>query len=195
MDGFKQALLFLLWLPVLTGCGSLLPVAKTHSQSPWAGFEASKETFDLIVPFQTGSEDLRELHFDPGRTPNVQILTYPEIISIFMPNSSFKLEDMDPGLQECVARSASCRAYQMKLQRIESRRHGNVLLDLFNFKRETHRTGWIFSAMVVLVDDLVVYKFWGGIPKVDEHLYRRNPLGPLQEAADAAFDYNVLDFL
>lgn len=188
-------LLVLLFGPLLAGCGKMLPVARSHSESPWPSFAANKEVFDRIVPYRTTIADLKELQFDPSQTPNIQILTYPEIISLFIPNSSFRLEDMDQGLQDCVAASSSCQAYQLKLQRLDSRRHGNVLLDLFRFKRETHRTGWLFTSLVVLVDDVVVYKIWGGVPKVDEHLYQRNPLGPLQEAADAAFDYTLLDFL
>jgi hypothetical protein len=131
---------------------------------------------------------LQELHFDPSQTPNIQIMTYPEIIQLFMPNSSFDLREMDPGLRLCVAESANCQAFQLNLHRLESERHGNVFLDLFRFKRQTHQTGWRFTSLVVLVEDQVVYKLWGGVPRVDEHLYQKNPLGPLQEPADTARD-------
>lgn len=77
-----------------------------------------------------------------------------------------------------------CLGYQLILGKIVSRRHGNVFLDLFRFRRKTHKTGRRFTSLVVLVDDMVVYKVWGGIPMLDEHSYQRNPLGPLQEPAD-----------
>ncbi|MFH7325427.1 hypothetical protein [Desulfurivibrio sp. C05AmB] len=170
------------------GCGSMLPVAKTRSEARWGSFEESKAVFDQIIPYRTSRADLQELHFDPSQTPNIQIMTYPEIIQLFMPNSSFDLREMDPGLRLCVAESANCQAFQLNLHRLESERHGNVFLDLFRFKRQTHQTGWRFTSLVVLVEDQVVYKLWGGVPRVDEHLYQKNPLGPLQEPADTARD-------
>lgn len=187
MNRFRALLLSLLpWLVWVAGCAPLLPVAKTHTETQWKSFEEVKSTFDRIVPYQTTREELLAMRIDPMQTPNIKILTYPDIINMFLPNTSLSLEHMDPGLRECVENGANCTAYQLNLQNVDARRHGNVWLDLFQFKRETHQTGWHFTSLVVMVDETVVYKIWGGTRRVDEHLYQRNPLGLLQDPAETA---------
>jgi hypothetical protein len=42
-------------------------------------------------------------------------------------------------------------------------------------------TGWRFNALILFVDDLVVYRSWGGQPAVNEVEVTSNPLGPLQD--------------
>jgi hypothetical protein len=188
----KFASIQLLCLLTLCGCSTLLPVAKTTVESPWLSFEEAKSAFDKIVPYQTTSAELVQLNFDPYRTPNIEILTYLNIIQRFMPNPSFTITDIDHGLQECIAAQNGCQAYEVKLQKIHTQRYGNVFLDLFRFKRTAHQSGWEFSALLVLKGDIVVYKIWGGKPKIDMDTYRKNPLGPLQEPADVAMDTAII---
>jgi len=105
-----------------------------------------------------------------------------------MPNTNITKDDLDDGLRNCIEAKDSCLAYEIKLHKIRSKREGNLMLDLFRFRREARQTGWRFSALIVLVDDLVVYKLWDGKPLIDGEVYKRNPLGPLQEPADVASD-------
>ena len=46
-------------------------------------------------------------------------------------------------------------------------------------------TGWRFNALVVLKDDLVVYKLWGGQPTIRETEKDTRPLGPLQNLGES----------
>ena len=41
-------------------------------------------------------------------------------------------------------------------------------------------SGWTFNALVIMVDDGVVFTVFGGQPRILEHEVIRNPLGPLQ---------------
>lgn len=193
----SRMLLLLLLLAALmaAGCSKLLPVTKVRSEARWPTFAASKVVFDQIVPYQTTREDLRALHIDPLTAPNVQILAYPEIMKMFMPNASFSVQEMDQGLRDCVADSANCIAYQLQLERMDARRHGNFILDLLGFVRQTHQIGWRFTSLVVMVDDVVVHKIYGGTPLVDEHLYRRSPLGPVQDPAEMVKDAAILSIM
>lgn len=179
---------FLLLLTLAAGCSSMLPVARTTDESPWGTFDQAKEAFDRIVPFETSRQDLRELGFDPYRTANITILNYLAIIEKFMPNQNITKEDLDSGLRNCIDSKTACVAYELKLQNLKSRRQGNLFLDLFRFRRQAHQSGWRFSAFIVLVDDRVVYKLWDGTPIIDAEVYKRNPLGPLQEPAELASD-------
>jgi len=66
-------------------------------------------------------------------------------------------------------------------------RYGNFLADLFNFRRKTEIVGWRFKAVVLLADDVVVYKATGGQPAIHEFEESNNPLGPLQGAGERVF--------
>ena len=181
----KMSVLGLLIVAVTTsGCGSLLPSAKQTTTSPWNSFDEAKSAFDKITPYTTRADEMRSLGFDPFTTPNIKILTYVDIMNRFLPNPSIKKEDLDEGLQSCINAKATCKAYEFFPQRIRSKRYGNVLLDLFNFRRKTKESGWKFQALIVLTDSTVVYKLWGGEPIIDQHRDTKNPLGPLQNAAD-----------
>ncbi|HIJ90955.1 MAG: hypothetical protein OEV89_09635 [Desulfobulbaceae bacterium] len=187
-----STILLALVLCLTSGCSGMLPVAKTKDESRWDNFEQAKASFDLIIPFTTTQTDLRQLGFDPYQTSNIQILNYLAIIKKFMPNTNITMADLPPGLRGCVEAKNACVAYEMNIQNIKSQRQGNLFLDLLRFKRQAHQTGWRFSAFIVLVDDLVVYKLWDGQPRIEGEIYRKNPLGPFQEPADIATDAAVI---
>lgn len=164
------------------GCsGGLLPSVKETTKSPWQSFEEAKRSFDKIVPNRTTSDDLKRLGFDPFETPNVKLITYLELIQKFMPNQSVRFSDLEPGVQACLRAQEACYGYEVSPQILNSKRYGNVFLDLFNFRRKTVILGWHFSALIVLKSGLVVYKLWGGEPNVSKFEDKRNPLGPLQD--------------
>lgn len=162
------------------GCSSLLPVAKGRVESPWESFDQAKQAYDRIVPYQTGPEELQNLHFAPFLNPNIKIVTYLDLITRFMPSSSFQKEDLPEGIQDCIKNNNLCYGYELRISQIQSKRYGNVFLDLFNFKRETHKTGWDFNALIVIKDSQVIYKLWSGTPQINEFSCTKNPLGPLQ---------------
>jgi hypothetical protein len=53
-------------------------------------------------------------------------------------------------------------------------------MDFMNFKRQVDVSGWQFHAVLVVKDDVVVYKTWSGKPHVQQLEVERSPLGPLQ---------------
>jgi len=171
-------------LLLVLGCSSLLPTVKETTRARWETFEEMKKTYEQVVPYETSTEELRQLGFDPFSTANVKILTYLNVTQRFLPNPSVEKEDLPPGVQECLEAQGKCNAYELDVVNLRSKRHGNVFFDLFNFRRKTHRSGWTFKALFVVVDGAVVYKLWSGNPIIDETTDKKNPLGPLQNAED-----------
>ena len=181
----KQLLLIPIIVFTLSACGGLLPKVKEVSYSPWKSFEEAKMAYDQIVINHTTREELRQLGYDPFTTPNINILTYLDIAGA-MP--SINEEEWDEGLLKCVKAASKCTGYDIEPKYVKSQRYGNFWLDLFNFRRKTKETGWKFKALVVLVDDTVVYKLWGGNPSVSKDTDKTNPLGPLQDSGGALID-------
>ncbi len=192
---FLFALSSICFIFLCCGCSAMLPESRSSVESSWGSFEQAKLAFDKVTPHNTTSDELAKLGLAPFVTPNIKILSYLDIIKRFMPNASITKADMDQGIQQCLDTKDTCQAYEINLHKLKNKRYGNVFLDLFHFKRKSHKYGWNFWALIVLSNDLVVYKIWSGQPKVDEYLYRKNPLGPLQEPAGLATDAAVLGTL
>ena len=62
----------------------------------------------------------------------------------------------------------------------------NFPLATANTSREPSLCGWSASMLLLLVDDVVVYKLWSGTPRVEERGKETNPLGPAQDLSDPA---------
>jgi hypothetical protein len=167
-------------LSFLGGCAGMLPSVKQTTKSPWQHFADAKKSFDTVIPNQTRRTDLKKLGFDPFSVPNVKLVTYLELMRIFLPNQSITMEDIDPGVRSCLETRDACQGYQVSPEKLDSQRYGSVFLDLLNFRRKTMTTGWKFQALFVLKDGLVVHKVWGGQPRISQTEEKRNPLGPLQ---------------
>ncbi len=166
---------------MVCGCTALLPTVRQTTPSPWRTFDDAKQAFDRIIPYQTTTEDLKRMGLDPFSTPNVRIINY---LDIAMDIPAVKKEELAQGIQDCIRANSSCHAYEFEPKQIRNKRHGNFWLDFFNFKRNIRESGWRFKILVILVDNTVVYKLWGGNPLVDEEREEVNPLGPLQNSGD-----------
>lgn len=171
----------------LGACSSLLPEGRQEKVSPWKTYESAKAAFDSITLGETDRETVHRLGFDPGAIANVQILNHSQVTRLVLPSSPVLTDkEMPEGLRNCIRAQVRCIGYQLELDRIESQRVGNFFADFLNFRRETHVTGWRFAALVVMVDERVVFKQWSGQPRVQETQVRRNPLGPFQGAGEKA---------
>ncbi|MGH8528338.1 MAG: hypothetical protein ACRETN_00640 [Nevskiales bacterium] len=172
------ALLGLVFL--LGGCAFLLPKSDTTTESPFNEFPGVQLGFEKVVAGKTKLSELSALGFDPVKTPNIRRLTYPELMVVFLPNPSLRLQDVDPAVRRCFAKRDDCYGLQLRPEEVHNKRVGNAFLDIFGFRRETHTTGWYFQALFVVQGETVVYKLWSGETNVFKTQLERNPLGPLQ---------------
>lgn len=165
---------------LLSACASLLPTSQDKSVQPWKSFEEAKASYDRIQPFVTDLEAVRALGFDPFKTPNMRILNHAQVVQAVVPPPIPDNGIVPPGIVQCIKAQDACQGYYMEPNRIDKDRVGNFLLDFMNFRRETITTGWRFGALIVVIDDKVVYKQWSGTPSILEESVQKNPLGPLQ---------------
>jgi len=170
----------LLLLCLGAGCSSLLPKQKEVTASPWQTYQAAQETFDKIIPGQTTIAELRVMSLDPSSNANIAILNYADVMRKFMLNQSFSVNDLDNGVRDCVLAKIACRGFEINQSSVQKQRMGNVILDVLGFYRETHTAGWRFNALILLRDDIVVYKLTGGQPVIQATEENQNPLGPVQ---------------
>lgn len=164
----------------LAGCTTILPQSQSHTVNPLNSYQEIQQVFDQVIPYKTNLDDLRRLNLDPHVNPNILILNYSDILSRFVPSPSVDTNGLDKGVKECIQAKTACEGYEIKLSRNERKRYGAFLLDFFNFRRKVDVVGWRFDGMVLIRDDVVIYKLTGGEPAIHENEDTANPLGPLQ---------------
>jgi len=174
-------------ISVSVGCASMLPSGKEVVKSPWDSFDQAQGAFDEIIPNETTIEELAELGFDPHKTPNIKKLNYLDVRRLFKYEPGYD-STYHPGVLTCLRAKDACLAYDVDVKDIKKKRVGNFWKDIFLLKREEQRTGWRFRAMIMIVDQQVVYKLSGGSPKLDETKTKKNPLGPIQELGPKLID-------
>ena len=71
-------------------------------------------------------------------------------------------------------------------ERQDRKREGGFWLDFLNIRRETLTTGWWFDALLVMRGDTVLFRNHSGQANIVRVEKQVNPLGPLQQAGEAA---------
>ena len=183
MRGLRRCALPLAAL-LAAGCGALLPKEHTEVTSPWRSFDEAKNAIERIVPERSTAGELRSLGLDPYASPNVQLLSYSDILLRFPVGPSHR-EGLDAGLRRCLDAGKACTGLYVTARDLKRDRTGNFWQDAFGFKRVVDITGWNFNALVLLVDERVVYTLYGGQPNVREQEITRQPLGPLQDFGES----------
>ncbi len=164
-----------------TGCQSLFINNRTVTQSPWTNWDQVNIAFNRIVPNHTTVGELQGMGFDPRATPNIKIMPYVDIVPIFMPNPNIGLDDLPIGVRIYIEAKTNNCAYLMEIQNVQEKRHGNLFLDIFGFKRLTHDSGWRFKGLILIKDNVVVYTLSSGEPDISVDESKIRPLGPFQE--------------
>lgn len=169
-----------------SGCAGLLPRGSTRTASPFASFDEARAAIERVSPYRTRTSELRDLGFDVHDSANMREVPYPEVVARLAPNPSIPLELLDAGIRDCILARQACRAYEFRLGEQTRQRTGAFLLDFMNFRRTTEVTGWYFEGLLVVRDDLVLFRNHGGEPQIQRTERQSNPLGPLQPAGEAA---------
>jgi hypothetical protein len=175
----------LLVICLLQGCSSLLPRSQVVSNSPWQSFQEAQRTFEKIIPGKTTFADLRHLQLDPESNPNMTILNYSDVLRRFVVGPSMQASDLDSGVKECLAAKTVCSGYEVDQRMMVRQRNGNFFADFTNFRRATAISGWRFNGLLLVKDNVVVYKLTGGQPVIQEQEESSNPLGPFQGVGES----------
>jgi hypothetical protein len=171
-------------LMLTTGCQSLFVSNRNETESPWTNWDQVTVAFNGIAPDHTSVNDLKRIGFDPNVTPNIKIMPYVDIVPIFMPNPNIHVADLPIGVRVYMEAKTNNCAYLVELQDVREKRHGNLFLDVFGFKRQTHHSGWQFKGLILIRNNLVVYTLSSGIPDISSEESKLRPLGPFQELDD-----------
>lgn len=178
MDRKSSILLGFMAALVVSGCAALLPRASAVTNSPWKSYGAVVDSYEKVVPDRTTVQEMKKLGFDIYSTPNLKILSY---VDVAVTSQSMKKEETSSGILACLKAQSLCNGYVFEPQVVKSKRYGNFWKDIFYFKRQTKETGWKFKASFLVINNVVVDKYWSGEPQINQDKEVINPLGPIQE--------------
>jgi hypothetical protein len=174
----------LVLIVALSGCASLLPTAKTEVVSGWNSYQDAVRALAAIEPYTATRSDVHAIGLEPEKNSTITVLHFADVLQRFSAAALMKPDDLDPGVRDCLRAGKACSGYAISARKLDSDRVGSFWLDSFNFRREIVTTGWSVDALLVFVDDLLVYELIGGQPTINQVEIRRNPLGPLQGWGD-----------
>lgn len=164
---------------------SLLPTQGVYTESSFETYTQVEGVVDKIVVGETKYSDLVKLGLDLENIPNVKRLTYLDVMSKFKLDSPsrftlFNKIELPSGVLKMLAAKEEGRAYEINLERIRNQREGSLFLDILNFRKTVHTTGWQISVLILIVDDTVEYVLYSGEKNINKIEKERNPLGPFQ---------------
>ena len=175
----------------LYGCTSVLPSDNVRNGTGISTFQSIKSKYDGIVLDYTPMETMVQMGFDPYNTTNVEILSYTDIIVKFMPSDNILISDLPIGIQKCLAVREQCFSFNVTYTESDTNHIGNATLDVLGFVEEVEVKGWHFSAIFIMVDDVVVYKLFKGNPKEYQYIKKTRPLGPLQKIGNNLLENSI----
>lgn len=170
---------------LLGGCASLLPEAYTDTTS-FDTYDQAHAAVLALVPMRSDRAALEKNGFNPEQHPNTTLLTHADVVRRFLPSAILQRGDLDPGIVTCLESRDACHGVEILGAKVAKRRRGSFWADFLNFERRTETSGWRFTALVLMVNELVVYRSWSGQPRIDELEVTRNPLGPFQDIGPPA---------
>jgi hypothetical protein len=164
---------------------SLLPTQGVYTESSFETYTQVEGVVENIEIGKTKYSDLVKMGLDLENIPNVKRLTYLDVMSKFKLDSPsrytlFNKIELPAGVLKMLAAREDGLAYEIKLERIKNQREGSVILDILNFRKNVHTTGWKISVLILIVDDTVEYVLYSGEKNIDTLKRERNPLGPFQ---------------
>ncbi len=179
-------LLVFMTVVLVSACASLLPRGSSSVGVGFKSFEEARVAAERIIPLKTKTETLDAMGFDVRNGQNVTLVPYPEIVVRLTPHPSVPISMLDSGTRQCIDIQTTCRGYLFRFEREDRKREGNFWMDFFNVSRTTNITGWRFEALIVVSDDVVLFRNYSGQARVDRVEKQTNPLGPFQPAGEGA---------
>ena len=171
------------------GCTNMLP-SSDSTDSPFRSFSGAFEAFAVISPGVTTVSDLKALQIDPD-AQGVTVRPYTTISEVLLPHEGVPEDLHPPAVMECFRARDRCEVWLLDVERLKRRRTGQWLVDALRFHRYKEVDGFLFSGVLLILDDVAVYKLWAGIPSIQVFSHERNPLGPLNSGSLPRLEYRL----
>lgn len=168
----------------LSGCATtkLMPSSddETVGDVGWKNYAEAEKFYNEIRRGVTTVDDLSTLGLNLKTSKNVMILDRTTLLALFMANVPGSFEYIDDAVKQCLKFSESCTPYVFRKDESKEEGKGSLLLRMLNFKKESIVRGWNVEMLILVHNNLVVYKQIKGTPNgTERNKLEKHPLGPL----------------
>ena len=87
---------------------------------------------------------------------------------------------LNDGLRACLIKRQNCTGLEIEQTHTERERVGSFWRGVLGFRQKTSVTSWRFNAVIVLDENVVIFKVWSGQPNRRKLEEECNPLGALK---------------
>jgi hypothetical protein len=181
VENMREQIVGGVFLLCLAGCGGVLPHETNVDSSKFQTYDQVTASYGGVHLGQTRLNELPALGLDTQTSPNIEVLSYTEIVNRFLPAKTVTLQQAPPGVRLCIEAQYRCSAYVFHLEHSRKQRSGSVVPDLLGIEQNTVNDGWSAEIVLLLEDDLVVYKVISGTPHTQDRHEKTRPLGPFQD--------------
>ena len=180
-ENMREQIVGGVFLLCLAGCGGILPHETNVDSSKFQTYDQVLASYADVQQGKTRLNELPALGLDTRSTPNIEVLSSTDIVNRFLPADAMTLKQAPPAVRLCIEAQYRCSAYVFRLQNSHTQRSGGVVPDLLGFQQDTVNNGWSAEVVLLLQDDVVVYKVISGSPHTQDRRDMTQPLGPLQD--------------
>ena len=169
---------------LLGGCATSLLMPSSDDQTvgdvDWKNYAEAEKFYNKIKRGETTVGDLSTLGLNLKVSKNVVILDRTSLLALFMANVPGSFEYIDDSVKQCLKSGESCTPYIFRKDESKEEGTGSLILRMLNFKKESVIRGWSVEMLVLVHNNVVVYKQIKGTPNGTERTKQeRHPLGPL----------------
>jgi hypothetical protein len=152
-------------------CAAMLAILLMMAANMWLRAPAAPSAADVplhaltsayaqVTPGETSMRTLTRLGFDTSRG-GVERLPYLALMDYFIPHDSDRFDQMDPAVQQCLARPDGCTAYIFRL----ARARGSEQKAAFGFVNaaSADNAPAVIEVLFLIRDGRVAYKAMNGV--------------------------------
>jgi hypothetical protein len=172
-------------LVFLSGCAttSLMDNSSDVSSggADWKSYADAKVFFDKIEVGKTHDKDLASLGLDLDIAKNLRTLATPTFVALFSDSSFANYDRLPPAVQKCLKYEEHCVGYKIHKDSVQKSGTGSLALRVLKFKEENIIRGFEVKILLLIHNDIVVYKDIEGTPNgTERYEIKKRPLGPLE---------------
>ncbi len=168
---------------LLSGCATSKLMDNSSDVSSggadWKSFADAKDFFDKIEIGKTHDKDLASLGLDLNISKNLRTLAAPTFVALFSDSSFANFDRLPPAVQKCLKYEERCVGYRIHKDSVQRNGTGSLALRVLKFKEENIIRGFDVKILLLVHNDVVVYKDIEGTPNgTERHEVKKRPLGP-----------------
>ena len=169
---------------LLGGCATTNLMSSSDEETVgganWKTYGEAEQFYNKVELGRSTVADLAILGLDLKTAKNVVVLDRTSLLALFMASVPGSFDYLDPAVKQCLTPNIDCTPYIVSKNEAKEVGEGSLTLRVLGFKKESRIYGMEVTMLLLVHNDVVVYKQIKGPPNgTERYKVERKPLGPL----------------